>query len=98
MDVLALFMLGFAPGIFWLWLIYQRDGYIPAPPHLVVRTFLWGIAVAAPVVLVESILSALAGFEGELEPGNTGVAQAAYVSFVVAGLTEELAKYLVVRK
>ena len=97
MDVLAFVMLGFAPGAFWLWLIYQRDRYIPAPPHLVVRTFLWGIAVSVPVVAVEGVLTFLVGFEFG-EEVTPSIAEAAFVSFVVAGMTEELAKYLVVKK
>lgn len=99
MNILALAMLGFAPGIFWLWLIYQRDRYIPAPLNLVVRTFLLGIAVAVPVSIVEAVLIALGGVD--LEPQldtAASPAQAAYVAFVVAGVTEELAKYLVVRR
>lgn len=97
MNVLALLTLGFAPGIFWLWQIYQRDRYIPAPVHLVVRTFLWGIGISVPVVVVEAALVAVVGFEFGEEVGSNLV-QAAYVSFLVAGMTEELAKYLVVRR
>ena len=97
MNVLGFIMLGFAPGVFWLWLIYQRDKYIPAPVHLVVRTFLWGIAVSVPVVVVEGILARVAGFElGSVT--ELRLAEVAYTSFVVAGMTEELAKYLVVKR
>lgn len=97
MYFLGLITLGFAPGIFWLWLIYQRDRYIPAPVHLVVRTFLWGIAVSVPVVIVEVVLMQITGFQfsTDIEPN---LAEVAYVSFIVAGMTEELAKYLVIKK
>ncbi len=99
MELIAYLTLGFAPGVFWLWLIYQRDRYIPAPVHLVVRTFLWGIAVSVPVVLVEVILQSVAGFglETDLTTEQLTLPQAAYISFVVAGMTEEMAKFLVVR-
>lgn len=100
MELFAYVMLGFAPGVFWLWLIYQRDRYIPAPVHLVVRTFLWGVAVSVPVVLAESLLLFVAGFdfEGDLTEEQLALPQVAYVSFVVAGMTEEMAKYLVLKK
>ena len=100
MDLLGLIILGFAPGIFWLWQIYQRDKYVPVPPRLVVRAFAWGVAVSVPVVLVEGILIKLGGLRfGEgLEQGATTLVEAAYVSFIVAGLTEEFAKYLAVKR
>jgi len=99
MNVLAYVMLGFAPGAFWLWLIYQRDRYIPAPPFLVVRTFLWGVAVSLPVVIVEALLEAVGGVTlGGGLPGDSSVARIAYGAFVVAGFTEEAAKFLVVRR
>ena len=95
MNSLGLIMLGFAPGIFWLWLIYQRDRYIPAPVHLVVRTFLWGIAVSVPVVIVEAVLEYVFHLSTDIKEG---LAEAAYISFIVAGFAEELAKYLVIKK
>ncbi|MBI2172475.1 MAG: PrsW family intramembrane metalloprotease [Chloroflexi bacterium] len=92
--------LGFAPGVFWLWLIYQRDRYIPAPPFLVVRTFLWGVAISLPVVIVEGLLEAAGGVTlGQGVPGDgSSLAGIAYTSFVVAGFTEEAAKFFVVHK
>ncbi|MBI4198240.1 MAG: PrsW family intramembrane metalloprotease [Chloroflexi bacterium] len=100
MNILAVVMLGFAPGVFWLWLIYQRDRYIPAPPFLVVRTFLWGVAISLPVVIVEGLLEAAGGVTlGQGVPGDgLGLAGIAYTSFVVAGFTEEAAKFFVVHK
>lgn len=100
MNALAFLALGFAPGVFWLWLIYQRDRYIPAPPFLVVRTFMWGVAISLPVVIVEGILQATGGLAlGKNIPEEpTDLASIAYVSFIVAGFTEEAAKFFVVRK
>ncbi|MBI4299335.1 MAG: PrsW family intramembrane metalloprotease [Chloroflexi bacterium] len=100
MHLLGFLMLGFAPGIFWLWLIYQRDKYIPAPIHLVVRTFLWGIAVAFPVAIVEAVLIGIVGVDNKhlSMPGRSTLVEIAYISFIVAGGTEELAKYLVIKK
>lgn len=89
-------MLAFSPGLFWLWLIYKKDRYRPEPIALVIRTFLLGAAVAFPVTIIESIL--YPGSLEQLTDGPANLALVAYVSFIVAGLTEELAKYLVVRR
>jgi len=93
-------VLAFAPGVFWLWLVYRRDRYRPEPRSLVVRTFLWGMVVAIPVAALESFLIWLADpdafFSGT--GGTLSLATAAYMSFVVAGLTEELGKFVVVRR
>ena len=98
MGFLLLVLVGFAPGIFWLWLIYQRDKYIPAPVHLVVRTFLWGILVAAPVVIVERVLLGLSEYDLQDVASGSDLLGAAFLAFIVAGMTEEIAKYLAVKK
>ena len=54
MQLLIVVVLAFAPGIFWLWLVYRGDRYRPEPRSLVVRTFLWGMVVAIPVATLES--------------------------------------------
>ncbi|MBI2847085.1 MAG: PrsW family intramembrane metalloprotease [Chloroflexi bacterium] len=92
----VIFILALTPGIFWMWQIYQRDKYRPEPRALVARTFLWGMAISIPVAIVERIL-----YPGSVDTIGTGRASAvtiAYVAFVVAGLSEELGKYLVVKK
>ena len=100
MQFLIVIVLAFAPGIFWLWMVYRRDRYRPEPRSLVVRTFLWGMVVAIPVATLESFLIWLANpdtfFSGAV--GTLSLATAAYMSFVVAGLTEEVGKFLVVRR
>jgi RsiW-degrading membrane proteinase PrsW (M82 family) len=96
MAALGILALGFAPGVFWLWIIYQRDRYLPSPVALVVRTFLFGVAVAVPISFVEMVLT---GF-GLIDPFQPDLPRivVAYVAFVVAGFTEELGKFLVVRR
>ena len=95
MQVLTIFVLAFAPGIFWLWLIYSRDKYRPEPRGLVIRTFIFGILSALPVVIVEAILGGPT--LEDIEAGIITAGQAVYGAFIVAGLVEEMAKYLVVR-
>jgi RsiW-degrading membrane proteinase PrsW (M82 family) len=91
-------VLALAPGIFWLWMVYRRDRYRPEPRGLVIRTFLLGTAAVIPVAAIEMglIFAAtgvldITGFEG----GSLGLV--AYISFVVAGMTEEVGKFAVVR-
>ncbi|MDP3880031.1 MAG: PrsW family glutamic-type intramembrane protease [Dehalococcoidales bacterium] len=96
MQSWVLLVLAFAPGIFWLWLIYQRDKFRPEPKALVVRTFLWGMAVAIPVSVMEFALYPQAG--DILQTDNLSLGTIAYISFIVTGLTEELGKFLVVRR
>ncbi len=94
LTFLFIFLIAFAPGIFWLWIVYTRDRYQPEPRRLVIRTFLLGMLVSIPVAVVESFLYPEPIDRATLE-GN--LASAAYVAFAVAGVTEELGKFLVVR-
>lgn len=53
MSLLILVVLGFAPGIFWLWFFYKKDQLEPEPKKLVVQTFFWGMVVALPAAMIE---------------------------------------------
>ena len=105
MQFLLIPVLGLAPGIFWLWLIYSRNKYHPEPKRLVIRTFLLGMAVVIPVAFVELalMLPYVFGHLGNLKDLNVenlsrmSLGQMAYMAFIVAGFTEELFKFLVVR-
>jgi len=105
MQFLLIPVLGLAPGLLWLWLIYRGNKNRPEPKWLVIRTFIFGAIATIPVSIIETILVfpylfahlqdlqsyAIFGFN------NMSFAQTAYMSFIVAGFTEELAKFLVVR-
>ncbi len=98
MSLPLIFIMAFSPGLFWLWLIYSRDKYRPEPRALVIRTFLLGIAVSLPVVGFEYVLSYMYPGLGNISLEDIkDISSAVYISFVVAGLTEEVAKYWVVR-
>ncbi len=92
MSLGLVFIIGFTPGLFWLWVVYTRDRCEREPLSLVIRTFLLGILVAAPIAIVEYLLYPNAISDTEPLPLGT----AAYLSFVVAGLTEEVGKFSVV--
>jgi protease PrsW len=85
---------GFAPGLFWLWIVVRANRHRPDPVSLVVRTFLLGVAVALPVVVLEHIVGS-GRLRASAQPMT--LAEAAFVAFVVAGLVEEFGKFIVVR-
>jgi RsiW-degrading membrane proteinase PrsW (M82 family) len=88
-DPLSYLALGFAPGLFWLWIFVRSNRQRPDPLSLVIRTFLLGVLVALPVVFVELLVG------GATEP--RGLDEIIFTSFIVAGVVEELGKFLVVR-
>jgi len=102
MQFLGILALGLAPGIFWLWLIYRWDKYQPEPRGLVIRTFLLGMLVVIPVLFLEVAL-VLPLYFPDLTSisidslGNLSAGEQAYFAFIVAGFSEELGKFLVVR-
>jgi RsiW-degrading membrane proteinase PrsW (M82 family)/ribosomal protein L40E len=100
MQFIVILVIAFAPGVFWLWMVYRRDRYRPEPRGLVVRTFIWGMVVSIPVAVLEFSLIFIVdpGVINLPEVGQLSLGTAAYISFVVAGVTEELGKYLVVRR
>lgn len=98
MQFVVVLVLALAPAIFWLWMVYSRDRYRPEPRALVARTFLLGAVAVIPVAAVEAALiyTATGGFDiTAIEGASLGMI--AYVSFVVAGATEEIGKFAVVR-
>ena len=105
MQFLLIPVLGLAPGLLWLWLIYRGNKYRPDPKGLVIRTFLFGMVAIIPVGFVETCLLLPYVFTHIESFMNLSVdslnhlsfGEMAYVAFIVAGFTEELFKFLVVR-
>lgn len=50
---LFVIVLGFAPGIFWIWYFYRQDKWEPEPKKLITKVFLYGIVIALPVLFLE---------------------------------------------
>lgn len=92
MDPLIPVLLGFVPGLVWLGLVARSNRQRPDPTSLVLRTVFLGAVVAIPVIFAGSLV----GGEISVRPGMPPL-EAAFVAFVVAGLVEELGKFLVVR-
>ena len=105
MQFLLIPVLGLAPGLLWLWFIYRGNKYRPEPKGLVIRTFLFGMMAIIPVMFVETALLLPYVFThidqfknfSMTDLNNLTIGQIAYVSFLVAGVTEEFFKFLVVR-
>jgi len=47
-------ILGFAPGIYWLWYFYRRDELEPEPKKLIIRAYMLGILSAGLVLIIQS--------------------------------------------
>lgn len=86
--MIRLWMIAVAPGIALALGIYLTDRYDREPIGLLVKVFLLGSLAVIPIAFIESILLRFNIF--------SGVLGAAYISFVVAGFTEEFFKRSVV--
>jgi RsiW-degrading membrane proteinase PrsW (M82 family) len=91
MNILIIVLVAVAPCAFWLWMIYIWDKCRPKQRSWLIRTFFFGLGTAIPVAIIESLL-----YPGSLS-GSLSLSTAAYAAFVVAGITEESGKFLVVR-
>ncbi|MBN1897902.1 MAG: PrsW family intramembrane metalloprotease [Spirochaetes bacterium] len=91
MDYLVL---GFAPGLFWLWFFYKKDKFEPEPKRLILKVFLFGIFISIPILIVENLAASF------LWPLQTISFSLYYLffNFLVVGPTEEFFKYFVVKK
>src|SRR5438445_11290666 len=94
MGGLVFLAIAFAPGVFWLWWIVRKNRHRPDPKHLLVRTFLLGAVLAVPLA---GVIEGWVKGPFNLDDPSPSIAAAAYGAFVVAGITEEVRKFLVVR-
>jgi protease PrsW len=92
LGIIIIFLLAISPCAFWLWIIYKWDSYKPEPKWLIIRTFFYGFMVAVPVSLLETWLYPNAYLS------STSISNNAYLAFVVAGITEEAGKFIIVRR
>lgn len=89
-----IYALALIPSIVLLIYIYVKDRKEKEPLGLLIKCFLWGIVIIIPVVVVEMVLDMI--LEEFCIPGS--VIYAAFDGFVVAGCTEEIFKYIVLKK
>ena len=55
-GALTIFWAGTAPGVFLVWYFYYRDRIEPEPKMKIIKLFLYGMAAALPVALLESLI------------------------------------------
>jgi RsiW-degrading membrane proteinase PrsW (M82 family) len=91
---MSVFILGgsaIVPSLLLLWYVYARDKN-PEPRGLLIKTFLWGAFICAPVVPVAMALEGMGqGFTGDMW------SDALVKAFLGAAIPEELFKFLVLR-
>jgi RsiW-degrading membrane proteinase PrsW (M82 family) len=90
--VLLLLLIATAPGIFLLWYFYHRDRYEPEPKKKILKIFLLGALMVIPAFIIELVL------EWTLAQVASGIVSIFIVTFIIVGPTEELLKFLVVKK
>jgi len=83
----SLLFISLAPVFIIAFYIYNRDRYEKEPVSLLFKALIIGIICVLPVLLIEGLLIMLYS-------GKEGMTEAAYTSFVVAGMTEEGIKFL----
>lgn len=88
---MLLIFLSSAPVFLILFYIYARDRYDKEPIGLVAKVVLFGALTPIPVIVVEKFLM----FIG-VNIGLTGYVDVFWNSFIVAGVTEEVFKFLVI--
>lgn len=89
---MKLIILSLAPIFIIATYIYFRDKYEKEPLSLLLLTLILGCLVPIPVIVVESFLS---NIKPELLSNKISYFDAFYNAFLVAGLTEELFKFIV---
>ncbi|HEY9646084.1 MAG TPA: PrsW family glutamic-type intramembrane protease [Chroococcidiopsis sp.] len=83
MNIWVIVTLAVSPGLFLLWFFYKKDKLEPEPKHLILKTFFLGVLLAIPVLIVQLPFTL---FLPEI-----------LLYILVAPITEEYGKYLVVR-
>ncbi|MCF6464649.1 PrsW family intramembrane metalloprotease [Clostridium sp. Cult2] len=87
---IRLFVIAITPAIAIIFGIYLSDRHDREPAKLLILTYLLGALAVIPILIVEELFLSFNIFSGILE--------AAYTAFIVAGLTEEYFKRLVILK
>ncbi len=81
MNIEYFFILGFAPGVFWLIFFYKRDILEKEPKSLILWSFVLGIYIAIPAASLESLFHI----------------NKYLIAILVAPIVEELLKFLVIK-
>lgn len=90
--VIVLLLIALAPCIFMLWYFYHRDKYEPEPKKKILKIFLIGAVMVIPAGIIESLL--IYGLDAVVG----GVINIFIMSFIIIAPTEELLKFLAVKR
>lgn len=85
--MLSWILLGFAPGLFWLWYFRRKDDLEPEPHHLLLWVFALGCGSAFLIVAFRQVWQPLV-------PSAPGWGRDAVDAFLATALFEELVKLL----
>ncbi len=85
--------LSLAPVAFLFTLVYLGDKYEREPLRYLIITYILGIFIAAPVILLGIYLSDLLGVDST----STSISELLIYAFLVVGISEEGMKYLILR-
>jgi RsiW-degrading membrane proteinase PrsW (M82 family) len=85
-------ILAIVPALLFVWYYYKQDKQKPEPKGLIIKTFILGVIITLPVIIVELIVNAFEGFFGWLP-----LLYPLFRAFVVAALCEEVFKLLIVK-
>ena len=88
MTFLGYLLMGFAPGLFWLWFFRRKDDLEPEPRWRLVMVFLLGCGSALVLLTLLPYLNPL------LRPGHPGVLRDLVEVFILIALLEEGGKLL----
>ncbi len=86
-------VLAIVPSLLLVWYYYRQDRRKPEPKGLIIKTFLLGIVVTLPVIIVELLVSLFEGFFSWFP-----LLYYCFKAFVVAAFCEEAFKLLIVKK
>ena len=85
-----LFIIAIVPAAIIVVGLYLSDRYDREPLKMLIKTYIFGALAVIPTIFIEEVLNAVNIF--------SGVVGSFYTAFIVAGLTEEYFKRLVVLK
>ncbi len=84
---MTILFISLAPILLILIFLYKRDKYEKEPIGMLLKALISGAVIVIPILIVESILTKPEGF-------SNNFASAFYEGFFVAGMTEEVFKFL----
>ncbi len=87
MVFLGYVLLGFAPGLFWLWYFRRKDDLEPEPRVRLIAVFLLGSAAAGALLLLQPLL-------GTFRPREPGMAREIVDILILTAFLEEAVKLL----